>query len=123
LYSDNACTLRILLHYSVSVQQPVPSRQPFAQVYNSVATQPTPEQLARLRVLARQQYAVVPQPQPVQAVVSAPAPTPAQYQGVQPHVQYVPQTQAARPKTVKAGAIGYATQQPGPSVVYQAYDE
>jgi hypothetical protein len=55
----------------------------------------------------------------VQAVV----PAPVQYQGVQPQVQYVPQPQAPRPKAVKAGAIGYATQQPGPSVVYQAYDE
>lgn len=105
------------------MQQPVSSRQPYAQIYNSVAAQPTPEQLARLRVLARQQYAAVSQPQPVQAVVSAPAPTPVQYQGVQPQVQYVPQPQAPRPKAVKAGAIGYATQQPGPSVVYQAYDE
>lgn len=101
------------------MQQPVPSGQPFAQVYNSVAAQPTSEQLARLRVLARQQFAAAPQPQPVQTVV----PAPVQYQGVQPQVQYVPQPQAPRPKTVKAGAIGYATQQPGPSVVYQAYDE
>jgi hypothetical protein len=106
-----------------SMQQPVPSSQPFAQVYNSVAAQPTSEQLARLRLLARQQFAAAPQPQPVQTVVPAPEPAPVQYQGVQPQIQYIPQPQATRPKAVKAGAIGYATQQPGPSVVYQAYDE
>ncbi|KDR12507.1 cuticle protein isoform X2 [Zootermopsis nevadensis] len=103
------------------IAQPVPSRQPFAQVYNSVASQPTPEQLAQLRTLARQQFTAVPQPQPVPAAAAAPQPV--QYQGVQPHVQYTPQPEVPRPKAVKAGAIEYLAQQPGASVVYQAYQE
>ncbi|GFG29948.1 hypothetical protein Cfor_05464 [Coptotermes formosanus] len=93
------------------VARPVPARQPYAQVYNSVAAQPTPEQLAQLRALARQQL------QP------APATVPVQYQGVQPHIQYAAQPEAPRPKGVKAGAVAYAVQQPSPSVAYQAYEE
>lgn len=92
------------------VARPVAARQPYAQVYNSVAAQPTAEQLAQLRALARQQL------QP------APAAAPVQYQGVQPQVQYVPQAEAPRPKAIKAGAIAYAAQQPSPAA-YQAYEE
>lgn len=88
-----------------------------------MAAQPTPEQLAQIRALARQQFAVAPQPQPVPGVAAAaePVPQPVQYQGVQPQVQYAPRSEAPRPKAIKAGAIGYSAQQPGPSVVYQAY--
>jgi hypothetical protein len=81
-------------------------------VYNSVAAQPTPEQLAQLRALARQQ------------LQSAPAAAPVQYQGVQPQVQYAPQPEAPRHKAVKAGGIAYAAQLPSPSAAaYQAYEE
>jgi len=90
-------------------------------VYNSVAAQPTPEQLAQLRALARQQIAASLKPQPASAAVSAAVPV--QYQGVQPQIQYAPQPEVPKPKAIKAEAIGYATQQPGPSVVYQAYQE
>ncbi|PSN32529.1 hypothetical protein C0J52_24774 [Blattella germanica] len=89
-----------------------PDRQPYAQVFNSVASQPSPEQLAQLRALARQQFASAPQ--------HAAAATPIQYQGVQPQVQYAPQP---RPKAIKAVASGFAAQQPGPQVVYQAYQQ
>jgi hypothetical protein len=83
-------------------------------VFNSVASQPSPEQLAQLRALARQQFATAPHPQPVP---QAAAPAPVQYQGVQPGAP-------PAPKTIKAGAIGFAAQQPaGPQVVYQAYQQ
>jgi len=80
-------------------------------VYNSVAAQPTPEQLAQLRALVRQQ------------LQSAPAAAPVQYQGVQPQVQYAAQPETPRHKAVKAGGIAYAAQLPSPSAAYQAYEE
>ncbi|KAJ4441144.1 hypothetical protein ANN_10994, partial [Periplaneta americana] len=111
--------------YVAARPAPAPARQPYAQIYNSVAAQPTPEQLAQLRALARQQFSAVPQPHAAgPAPAPAPAPAPVQYQGVQPQLQYAPLPAAPRPKAVKAGAIGFAAQQPaGPSVVYQAYQQ